>query len=330
MRALLMMSTLVACAAPAASASASHKLVAQVPLGDGGWDLLSVAPADQRVYIAHGDRVSAVDLGTGQASDKLISGQRVHAALAISGTHTVLSTNGGTNSATLFDGRTGDVLATIPTGTNPDAATFDPATSTVWVMNSGSGDITVIDPKSAKVLATVQVGGSLELGAADGKGRLFVNIEDRNEVAVLDTRAHKLVKRFPLAGCDGPTGIAYDPITKEVVSACGENAVAVIFSLEGRQLARLPVGRGADGVAVDVRRHIALVPGGRDGTLTVIKLGLKPTVIEHVSTAVSARTIAINQTTGRAYLPSATYLPASGKDRPKMIAGSFRLLVVAP
>lgn len=330
MRALLTMSILLACAAPASAAAFGHRMIGQIALGDGGWDLLSVSSTDGRVYIAHSDRVSAVDLATGRAIDKLVAGQRVHAALAIPGTHEVLSTNGETNTATLFDGRTGVIRATIPTGTKPDAATFDPATGTVWVMNPGSGDITVVDPKTAKVVATVAVGGSLELGVADGKGRLFVNVEDRNDVAVLDTRTRKLVGRFPLAGCEGPTGIAYDAGTSEIVSACGENSVAVISAPDGNPIARLPIGRGADGAAVDARRHIALIPGGRDGTLTVIKLGPKPEVVGHILTAVTARTIAIDERTGRTYLPSAATLPAVGKERPKMVPGSVRLLVVAP
>jgi YVTN family beta-propeller protein len=301
-----------------------------LPAGDGGWDLLSVDPANQQLYIAHGDGVTAINIATGKPTDKIVSGQRVHAALAIPGTHEVISTNGQTNNATLFDGQTGRVRATLPTGTKPDAATFDPATQTVWIMNPGSGDITVIDPAAAKVVATVPVGGSLELGAADGQGRLYVNVEDRNEVAVIDTKARKVITRFPLQGCEGPTGIAYDADPQEIVSACGENAVAIVSAPDGRQIARIPVGKGADGAAVDAKRHVALIPGGRDGNLTIIRLGAKPAVIGQIPTAVSARTIALDPRTGRAYLPSAKLAPAVGNERPKAVPGSFRVLVVAP
>lgn len=310
-------------------AAPAYRIVAQLPAGDGGWDLLSVAPADRRLYVAHGDRVTAIDLVSGKATDKLVAGQRVHAALAIPGTHDVLSTNGETNSAVIFDGRTGAVRATIPTGTKPDAAAYDPATRTVWVMNPGSGDITVIDPASANVLATVPIGGSLEMGEADGHGRMYVNVEDKNEVAVVDTRARKLVSRFPLQGCDGPTGIVVDTRDDEIVSACGGNAVAVVSAPDGRQIAKLPVGKGADGAAYDPVRRLVLVPGGRDGNLTVIRPGPKPAVIEQVRTAVSARTIAVDPITGRAYLPAAALIPAPAGERPKPVPGSFRVLVVA-
>lgn len=330
MRALILAVSLAAWAQAAPSVAQQYRVVAQLPAGDGGWDLLSVDPVDQRVYVGRPDGVTAIDLKTGKATDRLVPGQRVHAALAIPGTHEVISTNGGTNKATLFDGRTGQVGATIVTGTKPDAAAYDPATRTVWIMNPGSGDVTVVDPASAKVLATVPVGGSLELGVADGVGRMYVNVEDRNEVAVLDTKNRKLLSRFKLQGCEGPTGIAYDPSSREVLSACGENAVAIVSASDGRQIARLPIGRGADGAAFDPRRGIALVPAGRDGNITLIRMGATPKVLGQVSTAVSARTIAVDPVTGRAYLPSAKLARGQGGDRPQPVPGSFRVLVVAP
>ncbi|MBV9527597.1 YncE family protein [Sphingomonas sp.] len=192
----------------AAPAAAQLHVTGHIAAGDGGWDLLSVDPVAQRVYIARTDGVTAIDLRSGKATDEIVPLQRGHAALVIPGTHDVLATSGENNTAVLFDGLSGKVRATIPTGTKPDAAAYDPATRTVWVMNPGSGDITVVDPAAGKAVATVAVGGSLELGAADGRGRLYVNVEDRNEVAVIDTRARKVLSRFPLKGCDGPTGIA--------------------------------------------------------------------------------------------------------------------------
>ncbi|HEV8407313.1 MAG TPA: YncE family protein [Sphingomicrobium sp.] len=330
MRTLFLAAVFVSASSAATAPAPVYRVAAQLAAGDGGWDLLSVAPSDQRLYVAHGDGVTAFDLRTGKAVDKIVSGRRVHAALAIPGTHEVLSTNGETNNATLFDGRTGKVLATIPTGTKPDAAAYDPATRTIWIMNPGSGDITVVDPVSAKVLATIAVGGSLEMGEADGHGRMYVNVEDKNVVAVLDTRSRKLVRRFPLQGCEGPSGIAVDTKTNQIVSACGDSAVAIVSAPDGKQIARLPIGKGPDGAAVDPVRGLALIPGGRDGTLTILRLGANPAVVETVQTAVSARTIAVDPSTGRAYLPSATLAPAPAGERPKAVPGSFRVLVVAP
>ena len=273
--------------------------------------------------------MTSIDLRTGKATDRIVAGSGVHAALAIPGTHDVISTNGASNDAVLFDGRNGQIRATIPTGKKPDAAAYDPATQTVWVMNPGSGDATVVDPKSAKALATVSIGGSLELAVADGQGRMFVNVEDRNQVVVLDTRRRQVTERFALQGCDGPTGIAYDAASQEIVSACA-NGVAVVSSPQGRKVATLPIGRGADGAAFDPQRHVVLIPSGRDGNLTIVRLSPKPAVAGHIATAASARTIAIDTSTGRAYLPAATFAPAVADQRPNAVSGTFRVLAVAP
>ncbi len=315
--------------APSTAAAPHYHVIAQLPAGDGGWDILSVDPVDQRLYVGRPDGVTAIDLRTGKATDRIVPGQRVHAALAIPGTHEVISTNGESNTATLFDGRTGRIRATIPTGTKPDAAAYDPATRTLWVMDPGSGEATVIDPATAKVLATVAIGGSLEFATADGRGRMYVNVEDKNEVAVVDTKTRKLLSRFPLAGCDGPTGIAYDPPAGEIVSACA-NGVAVVSAPDGRQIGWLMIGKGADGAAYDAKRHLVLIPAGRDGNLSIIRLRPSPAVLAQIPTAVSARTIALDPATGRAYLPSATLAPAVGNERPKAVPGTFRVLVVAP
>jgi YVTN family beta-propeller protein len=329
MRALLAAICLSAIAAAPAPVP-NYRVVAQLAAGDGGWDILSVDPADQRLYIGRPDGVTAIDLRTGKATDRIVPGQRVHSALVIPGTHEIVSTNGESNTALLFDGRTGKVRATISTGKKPDAAAWDPATKTLWIMDPGSGEATVVDVASAKVLATVPVGGSLEFAAADGRGRMYVNVEDKNEVAVLDTRSRKLVSRFPLAGCEGPTGIAYDSAAREILSACGENGVAIVSAPDGRQIAKLEIGKGADGAAFDEKRNLALVPAGRDGNLTLIQLGPAPKVVGQISTAVSARTIALDPSTGRVYLPSATLSPAAEGQRPKAVPGTFRVLVVAP
>jgi len=327
MRAFLAAICLSAIAAAPAPPAPLYHVAAKLAAGDGGWDIVSVDPVGQRLYVGRSDGVTAIDLRTGKATDRIVPGQRVHAALAIPGTHDVISTNGESDNALLFDGRTGKVRATIATGKKPDDAAYDPATRTVWIMDPGSGEVTVVDPRSAKVLVTVPVGGSLEFAAADGHGRMYVNVEDKNEVAVLDTKARKLVMRFPLEGCDGPTGIVY--AQGEVVSACG-NGVAIVSSPAGRRIASLAIGKGADGAAYDTKRRLVLIPGGLDGNVTVIRLGSSPAVVEQISTAVSARTIALDPSTGRAYLPSATLAPAQGNERPKPVPGTFRVLVLAP
>lgn len=325
----LVLAALVFASSAAIAATPAYRVADQIKAADGGWDLLSVDPQTHRLYVARRDAVTAVDLANGKVTDKLSAADGGHAALAIPGTTDVLVTNGNANTVTIIDGRTGKVRSTLPTGKKPDAAAYDPATHEAWVMTPGDGAITVIDPASARVLATVPVGGSLELGAADGRGMLYVNVEDRNEVAVIDTRARKVVRREPLPGCDGPTGIVYDPATRETVSACA-NGVAVILSALGKPIASIPIGKRPDGAAFDERRHVALVPSGADGNLSVIELAPAPRLVETVQTAKSARTIVLDPSTGRAYLPATNLEPAVGNERPKAVPGTFRILVVAP
>jgi len=316
----------LACAASAASA---YRVVGEIKGPDGGWDLASVDPVAQRLYVARADSIMAVDLKTGAVTPAILPAQRGHAALVVPGSHDVISTNGTANTAILFDGLTGKVRATIPTGKKPDAVAYDAATRTLWVMNPDSSDISVVDPTTARVLATVPVGGSLEFGVADGKGKLFVNVEDKNEVAVVDTRARKFVRRFPLAGCDGPTGIAYASAARMFVSACA-NGVAIVSKPDGKLVASLPVGPRPDGALYDARRQVALIPSGGDGTLSVIAFTPAPRVIERIATAKGARTAALDPSTGRIYLPAADFAPPVGKDRPKALPGTFRILVVDP
>lgn len=326
---LIPLAALILIPSTAIAATPAYRPAGQIKAADGGWDLLSVDPSAQRLYIARRDAVTAVDLASGKVTDKLAPADGGHAALAIPGTTDVLVTNGNSNTATIIDGRTGKIRSTVPTGKKPDAAAYDPATRSVWVMTPGDGAITVIDPASAKVSGQVQVGGSLELAAPDGHGRLFVNVEDRNEVAVIDTRARKVLRHEPLPGCDGPTGIIYDPATHETVSACA-NGVAVILSESGKPVASIQIGKRPDGAALDEHRHLALIPSGADGTLSVIELAPVPRLVETVQTAKSARTIALDPSTGRAYLPATDLQPAVGNERPKAVPGTFRILVVAP
>src|SRR5580658_2176481 len=205
-------------AAAQAPTAPSYRVVSRIAGPDGGWDLAGVDAASGRLYVARSDGVMAIDLATGKVTPNLVPSAHGHAALPIPGSTRVISTSGGANTATIFEGITGQIVANLAVGKNPDAVAYDPATRTLWVMNPGSGDISVVEPATAEVVATVAVGGSLELGAADGEGRLYVNVEDRNDVAVIDTRTRQLVTRFPLTGCDRPSGIAYAPDVRLIVS----------------------------------------------------------------------------------------------------------------
>lgn len=312
----------------ALTALTGYHVQSTIPGPDGGWDLASVDPSGRRLFVARGDSVTVANLSTNR-SRQFATAQRGHAALAVPGTNLLLVTNGSADSATLFDRSSGALMGTLPTGKKPDAATYDPATRTVWVMNAGSGDITIVGSLTRKVVGTLMVGGSLELGAADGTGRLYVNIEDRNSVAVIDTRSRKLVKMFPLAGCDGPTGIAYAASARQLISACA-NGVAIVSRPDGTNVASLPIGKGADGAVFDAKRGVALIPAGRDANLSVIQLGSRPHVVKVLPTARGARTIALDEHSGRVYLAAADQKEAEGDKSPQAVPGTWRVIVIAP
>ncbi len=323
MRIIILAAALVSQAAAAAPA---YRIVDRLPGPDGGWDYVRVDATRNRVLVAQGTSVTAFDLATRAFTPGLAPGARLHDALPVG--DQLVVTNGGTATAVFVDADTGTTVATVPTGKGPDAATFDPKSGLVLVMDHAGGEVTLIDPKSHTAVATIAVGGDMEAAAVQGD-RAFVNVEDKNEIAVLDIPTRKVVARWALPGCDSPTGIALINAGKQLISACDGSSVIVDIA-SGKVVQSLPTGKGADGVAYDARRNLAFVSAGRDGMLAVVAVGGKRAkIIQTLPTRVSARTIAIDERTGRLYLPAATLGPApAGGGRPSLVPGSFVVLVV--
>jgi YVTN family beta-propeller protein len=307
------------------------KVIGHISGPDGGWDYATVDADARRLYVAHGDTVMAVDLDNGKVTPSLVAASHAHGIALVTGTTLAVSTNGAANSVTVFDTVTGKVAAEIPTGgKSPDAIVYDPATGLVLVMNHRSGDVALVDPRALKVVGMIAVGGTLEFAVVDGKGRAYVNVEDKNEIAVIDTRGRKLLSRIALKDCDGPSGLAYDPDTDVLVSACGNGVAKVLAATAGTDVATLKIGSRPDAVMVDVARRVFYVPNGGDGTLSVIaeRSATDLRVVDTVTTQVGARTGAVDPKTGRVYLPVAkSWLPGTvGMLTPK--SGTFELLVV--
>ena len=330
---LLAIALAVTLAAPAMPAQAAphYQVVDHIAGPDGGWDLLSVDPATHRLLVAHGDSVMAVDLATKAVTPGLSPGAGLHDVISVNGGREMLVTSAGASAAIFADAITGATLATVKTGAGPDAEVFDPASGLVLVMDHRAGDITLIDPRTHQAVGSVVVGGDLELAAVDGAGRAFVNVENKNEIAVVDIKARKVVARYPLPGCDGPTGLAYDAADRQLIAAC-DGASVLVSATTGKVLATLATGAGADGVVFDAQRRLAFVPAGRAGALAVVSVSKgAAAIVETVPTRFGARTLALDPASGRLYLPSAQFGPlAAGARRPPMIPGTFEILVVAP
>ncbi len=277
--------------------------------GDARLDYAAVDPVSRRLYVARGFGVTAVDLDSEKVIRQVVAGQHVHAVLPLPNGR-VLSTNADTNTATLFEGESGTVIAQIPTGNDPDAAVFDPVSGLVLVMNGKDGDASLIDPAAGKPVGKLQIGGKLEFAVADGHGRVYVNIEDQNAVAVGDTTARKVVGHYALPGCDGPTGLGFDAGSGVLVAACANRLAVAIHAADGSAAAaRLAIDRHPDAVIFDAARKAFYIPCGRDGTLAVITQtsGGGLSVTAKIPTSVGAHTGALDPKTGRLYIPTADY-----------------------
>ena len=313
------------------AAEAPLKVVGRIAGPDGGWDYANFDPAHHRLFVAHGEAITAIDVDTGKVTPKLVATKRAHIALPLPGGDEILVTDGGSDAALIASASTGAIRASVPTGKNPDAALYDPATKTIFVMNGRSGDITLIDPKAGKAVGAIPVGGTLEFGVSDGAGRVFVNIEDKGEIAVIDSKARKVVAHWPMAGCEEPSGLAYAASAKLLISACANGTAKAVSATSGQVVASPAIGPAPDAAMYDAGRKLAYIPSGGDGTLSVIAVR-GPTdvaVVQKLATTRGARTGTFDPATGKIYLPSSEYdPPAKPGGRPVSKPGTFAVLVL--
>lgn len=321
---------LTAVALPA-SAAPTYAVAAQWPGPDGGWDFSSFDPAHRRVFVARTDGVTAVDVASGKVVDHLLKANRAHAAIPLNGGADVLVTETGSGSALIADAATGAIRATLPTGTKPDAAMVEPATGLALVFDNAGGGVALIDPRAAQRVGVIEVPGGLESPAADGHGKVFVNVEDLAEIVVLDIPGRRVVAHYPLPDCDSPSGLAYAPGQRLLVAACANNQALVVAADTGAIAARLPIGGRPDWAGYDARRGLVLIPTGEDGVVNLIAVrsGKDAVVVAKAPGHAGSRSGALDPATGVLYLPSADFTPNPG-GRPTPVAGSFRLLELKP
>lgn len=302
--------------------------------GDGRWDLLDVDSAAHRLYLSRGDRVQVVDTDSGKAVGEIAGTDGVHGIAIVPSLRRGFATDGRSNRVTEFDTTTLQAVREIPvSGQSPDAVLYDTASARLFVFNARSNDASVIDPATGKEVATLAFAGNPELAASDGAGHVYVNLESRGELVDIDTRAMKIAHVWALRDCEEPTGLALDVAHGRVFSACANRVMAVTDARDGHSVARVPIGDGPDGLVFDAAHGVALVPAGHDGTLTVIREQTpdRYAVAQTITTQTSARTIALDPSTHRAYLPAARFgAKPAGDARPPMLPGSFEVVVVGP
>jgi DNA-binding beta-propeller fold protein YncE len=218
----------------------------------------------------------------------------------------------------------------VDTGANPDGMLYEPGQKEFYTFNGRGQSATVIDAKSAKVIATIPLDGKPEFAQADPKaGRVFDNIEDKNEVAVIDTKVHAVVNRWPIAPNEEGSGLAIDLAKHRLFIGCGgSKTMAMMDSTSGKILDSVPIGDGVDANAFDPKTKLVFASCG-DGTTTIAREdGNKLTVVQVLKTEPGARTMTIDPATHKIYLASAKFeIPAAGQRRGKIIPGTFKILV---
>ncbi len=313
-----------------------YHLLQRIKLGgDGGWDYLTLDVSTRRLFIARSTHVMVVDADSGKVVGDISNTPGVHGVALAPELGRGFTSNGRDSSVTVFDLATFGTLARVAVGQNPDAILFDPTSNRVFAFNGRSRDATSIDARSLKVDATIPLDGRPEFAVADGRGRIYVNLEDRSQVAELNSRALTVEARWPLAPGEEPTGLALDREHQRLFIGCSNKLMVVMDAVNGRVVTTLPIGSGVDGTGFDPGENLAFSSNG-DGTLTVIREET-PTqyrVLDTVTTQRGARTMTVDPATHRVLLVSADFAstPAPTADRPHprptVVPGSFVLLIV--
>jgi len=302
--------------------------------GEGGWDYVTVDSSAHRLYVTRGARVDVVDTQTGKVAGSIAGLHGTHGvALDNAGKFGYISDGGG-NAVVVFDRATLATVATIPVGLGPDAILFEPATQSVWAFNGHGKSASVIDAAERKVIATISLPGTPEFPVADGKGTVFDNIEDKNEIVRLDAKTHTLTATWPLPGCDSPSGLAYDGAGGRLFSVCDGKKMDVVDAASGKLLASPTIGDGPDAAGWDAAHKLAFASCG-EGILSIVDASAAgyPTA-ESLPTQRGARTMAYDAGTDRVYLVTAEFgprpaaTPENPRPRAPMVPGTFTVLVV--
>jgi len=293
----------------------------------GGWDYISVGP-DKKIYVSHGTQVNILDQQTGDSVGVIPNTTGVHGIAFDETIGKGYTSNGRLNSVTVFDLKTSKVLSQIPVGQNPDAILFDPFSGKIITCNGRGRDLSVIDPATEQVVATISLEGKPETAVSDEAGKIYINIEDKNEIQVVNISTYKVEASWPITG-ESPTGLAIDRKTKRLFAGC-DKFLIVLSATDGKIVDKLPIGDGCDGVGFDAGTGYVFASCG-EGKLTIIKeiSASSFKVIDNVPTKRSARTLAVSEKTHEVFLPAADTEKAVAGERPKTIPGTFQVLVVS-
>jgi len=302
--------------------------------GEGGWDYLAFDQVNRRLFISRGTRVMVLDVDSEKVVGEIPDTPGVHGIALAPDLGRGFVSNGRGNNVTIFDLKSLATLGHVAAGQNPDSIVYSTATKRVFAMNGRSGDVTAMDAATGVVVGTVAVGGKLEFAATD-QGHVYVNVEDKSEIAAIDLELN-VAARWPLAPCEEPSGLAIDREHHRLFAGCGNKMMAVVDTDTGKVIATPPIGEGVDANAYDPETGFAFASCG-DGTLTVVHEDSPTqfTVVESVPTQRGARTMALDPKTHEVYLVTADFGPRpeptkdNPRPRPPMLPDTFVVLVFA-
>jgi len=317
----------------------AYQFLSEIPIGgEGGWDILTIDPTANRLYLSHSTKVVVVDLSKNAVTGEIADTPGVHAFIALPELQRGFSSNGKESKSSVVDLTTLSTVSKIDTGPNPDAIVYELRHGEVYVFNHTGNSVTVINAKAANVSATIQLEGTPEFAVVDEKaGRIYCNIEDKSEVAVIDADKHEVVAHWSLAPGEGPSGIALDAPHHRLFSGCHNKMMTMLDTETGKVIATVPIGAGVDGCAFDNSMQLAFASCG-DGTTTIAKEEApnKLVVVQILKTERGARTMALDPQTHRVYLPTAQFAPmpppspGASPTRPSIVANTLKLLVYRP
>ncbi len=305
--------------------------------GDGFWDYLSVDEAGSRLFLSHGTVVQVVDLKTGQLAGTIEDTPGVHGIALAPDLNKAFISVGRNASVKVINLKTLAVIADVKvTGENPDAIIYDKYSGKVLTFNGRTANATVLDASTNQVVGTIALEGKPEFPAADGKGKLYVNIEDKSLISVIDLNSLKVIASWPISPGEEASGLALDRETNRLFAVCSNKLMVVVNAITGKVITTLPIGEGCDGVKFDPGLKRAYASNG-DGTLTVVQETDNDQfrVLTNVKTAPGARTLAIDTKTHHIYTPTAEFnpAPAATADNPhprrSLKSGSFYVMDIA-
>ena len=336
--ALALGACVVLLAGPARAQTPNYHLGPSFPVaGDGGWDYIALDTVGHRLFITRSDRVQVVDEQKGTLLGEVPGLNRGHGVAFAQDLNKGFATSGADSSVVIFDLRTLTATGRVTADPDADAILYDPATKRIFTFNGDSKTSSAIDPVTGQRLANIPLGGAPEFGVSAGDGTLFANIEDNGEIVQIDAAKLTVTRRWSIAPCQSPTGLAIDRAHHRLFSVCRNQMMVVSDAVAGKVVATAPIGMGVDAARFDPASRLAFASNG-EGSITVVREVTPDSmaVAATVTTKRGARTMELDLKTHRLFTVTSDFGPAPAptadrpRPRPPMLPGTFAVMTVEP